>query len=134
MKIDLQTLAISVAFAFFIESIVLLFIYKINSYNKGILLWILGTLSVGLGFLSLYIRQFESLKSVSIIGSNLFQIGGFILFYHGIKKFINEKSITKILISIFTLFSISVFYFTFVDDNINVRTVNFSLVSSILFL
>lgn len=86
MKIDLQTLAISVAFAFFIESIVLLFIYKINSYNKGILLWILGTLSVGLGFLSLYIRQYESLKSVSIIGSNLFQIGGFILFYHGIKN------------------------------------------------
>jgi len=133
MNIDLLTLSISVGFAFFIESIVLLFIYKINNYNKGILLWILGTLSVSLGFFSIYIRQFESVRLISIIGANLFQIGGIILLYLGIKKFIDEKPITKILISIFILFSLSVFYFTFFDNNINARTVIFSFVSSVLF-
>ena len=133
MKIDLLTLTISVSFAFFIESIVLFFIYKINSYNKGILFWILGTLSISLGFFSIYMRQYEFIRSISIVGSNLFQIGGIILLYLGIKRFIGEKPITKILTSIFILFSLSVFYFTFIDENVNTRTVIFSFVSSVLF-
>jgi PAS domain S-box-containing protein len=130
---DILTLTFVLAIVFFIQSIALIFLYKSIRNYKGINYWVLGSLSVSLGFLSIYLRQYKSLEIATIFGTNIFHISGVIFMYIGSLRFIEKKEKPLQLLIYSLVYIALIFYFTIIDDNVNVRVFSSSLAYSILF-
>jgi PAS domain S-box-containing protein len=129
---DILILAFILAIVFFIQSIALFFLYKTIKDFKGINYWVLGSLSVSIGFLSIYLRQYKSLEIATIFGTNIFQISGVIFMYIGSLRFIEKKEKPLQLIIYSLVYIALIFYFTIIDDNVNVRIISSSIAYSII--
>ena len=76
---------------------------------------------LGYGFIAL--RGLISIKLITIIFANFLIILGPTFIYIGIMRFLNQKENRSIVVSIFAVFLLSFFYYTYFDDNITLRTV-----------
>ena len=123
MKLDIATLSFILCTTSIIQVIGLYFQAKLNKNFDGTRYWVLGNVFNSLGLLLFFIRPYISNNFISIILANALVILAQILIYIGITLFLNNKVKYKIIISIFSISMIAIFYFIYIDNNINLRTI-----------
>jgi PAS domain S-box-containing protein len=134
MDLDLRTLIVAVAIIDILQAIVVYFQYRLNRSFRGIGWWLLGSVTVAMGFFSILLREIAPIAQVSIVLSNTLFILGIIFFYVGIKRFFDEKEDRRIIISSFAIYVIIILYFTYGNDDIEARTVIQGVAISIISL
>lgn len=123
MNIDIRTLAIVLSISSLLQVIALFFQYKLNKAYLGIGWWLLGFTSLAMGYGFLFLRDLILIKLITIVFANSLILSGFIFLYIGVMRFLDKKENRGIVISIFVLFLLSYFYYTYFDDDITLRTV-----------
>ena len=123
MNIDIRTLAIVLSISSLLQVVALFFQYKLNKAYLGIGWWLLGFTSLAMGYGFLFLRDLISIKLITIVFANSLILSGFIFLYIGVMRFLDKKENRGIVISIFALFILSFFYYTYFDDDITLRTV-----------
>jgi len=123
MSIDIRTLAIVLSIANVIQIIAIFLQYRVNKALLGTGWWLLGFTSIAMGYVLLFLRDLVSIQLITIIFANALILLGPIFIYIGIMRFLNKKENRSIVISIFAVFILSFFYYTYIDDDITLRTV-----------
>ena len=122
MKLDIQTLAFILSLTFVTQIIALSVQYRMNKTYRGIGWWLLGSSLMALGFIFMPLLTVKSLEMLARIANPLLVLGQIYL-YIGIIRFLDKKENKRILISIFAVFSLSYYYYMYVNNDISARTV-----------
>jgi diguanylate cyclase (GGDEF)-like protein/PAS domain S-box-containing protein len=125
---DIRTLSILLGITNALQVIALFIQYRANKTYRGIGWWALGFASWALGLILLLLRDVISIKLITIISGNALTVSGTIFLYIGIMRFLDKKENLWIVISIFAVFIPPFFYYTYVNNDIAVRTVVVSVV------
>jgi len=120
---DIRTLSILIGIINFMQVIALFLQYRANKTYRGIGWWALGFTAIAIGFVLLILRDFVTIKLITIIFGNALPLAAEIFFYVGFMQFLDKKANLGIFISIFAVFILLFFYYTYVNDNITLRTV-----------
>jgi len=126
MALDIKTLTFAIGIIYIIQAIALHLLSLVITNYKGVNLWALGTMLLALGFFSMAFRTYLPFEKILILLGNAFHVLGFIFFVRGTKRFlgISDKQLNLYLYLFVFLLVIS--YFTFIDNNLNARTVFYS--------
>ncbi len=126
MALDIKTLTFAIGIIYIIQAIALHLLSLVITNYKGVNLWALGTMLLALGFFSMAFRAYLPFEKILILLGNAFHVLGFIFFVRGTKRFlgISDKQLNLYLYLFVFLLVIS--YFTFIDNNLNARTVFYS--------
>ena len=122
MNIDLHTLFIVLVVTSFFQAVAILIQYLENRTYRGIGWWVLGFTALALGYILLLLRDYISVDLVSIVLANATIVASAIFIYIGIMQFLDKKVHPGFIISIFCVFVLSFSYFTFVRDDITIRS------------
>jgi diguanylate cyclase (GGDEF)-like protein/PAS domain S-box-containing protein len=123
MKLDIATLSFILFISSIIQIVGLCFQTKLNKSFNGTKYWVFGNVLNVIGVLLFFIRPFIPNKFISIVLANALVILAQILIYIGITLFLDKKVKYKGVISIFLISMSTIFYFTYINDNINCRTI-----------
>ena len=123
MALDIRTLSIVVAVANILQTLAIGFLYIKNKKYPGILWWALGSAITAIGFLLYLVRDFSQSALISIILPNALTVAGILFIYIGIMHFLEREENQGLVFSVFAVFIALYFYFTYVTDDINARTV-----------
>ena len=127
MDIDIRTLSLVVVIANIFQAFAITFLYAINKKYRGINWWVLGSASIALGFVFLLMRDSVDIPLVTIILGNALIVAGSIFTYTGIMRFLEKKEDLRIVLPVFAIFTGLYLYFTYVSDEITVRTAILSI-------
>ncbi len=122
MKPDLPTLVFILGLTCLTEVIAISSQYVVNKIYRGIGWWLLGSMSMALGFILLPLDSMPGLGNVSVIGIPLLVLGH-LCFLIGIIRFLGKKEKTWMLISSYMLAIGLYYYFMFGHDSISARTI-----------
>lgn len=132
MSIDIRTLCIVLAITNFLQATAIYMQYLTNKTYKGIKWWLLGFASIAIGFILLLLRDFIPNVLITIILANTFTILGLIFIYIGSMIFFDKKENRQILYPLFIAFLLSYFYFTYINEDIIIRTFIVSVTIAII--
>lgn len=96
--------------------------YIENKTYRGIGWWLLGSIAMALGFISLSLGPMKSIGFIAVIGNPMLILGRIFIFI-GIMRFINKKENAWIVFSVFLIISSVYYYFLLFNDNITARTI-----------
>ena len=134
MHIDLPTLSLVIIVVSLVQIAVLLLQFYSNRTIKGIGWWLSWSIFIAAGFTFLYLRSFPGVYSYSILFQNASIMIGLIFLYVGITRFLGYTENKLAVYSLYGLYVFAIFFFTFINDNINARTILISVsVSAIAF-
>jgi len=134
VHIDLPTLSLVIIVVNLVQIAVLLLQFYSNRTIKGIGWWLSWSIFIAVGFTFLYLRSFPGVFSYSILFQNAAIMIGLVFLYVGVIRFLGYKENKLAVYSLYGLYVFTIFFFTFVNDNINARTVFISVsVSAIAF-
>lgn len=128
MRLDIATLSFILFITSVIQVIGIYFQAKLNKSFKGTKYWVVGNIFNAIGVLLFFIRPFLSNDFISIMLPNLIVVLAQILIYIGIALFLNKDVKVRIIMTIIFVLSVGFFYFTYINYDINMRT----LISSIV--
>ena len=95
MELDVRTLLFSLAVSYISQSIIFyLLSLSIKRYD-GVRTWTLGGICFSLGFIAILLRSNSNVQGLLVMLSNIFLIGGLILFYVGSQRFLKLKKEEK---------------------------------------
>jgi PAS domain S-box-containing protein len=120
---DIRTLAMILGITSIVQVIVFALLASIDKTYRGIGWWLLWSVSAAAGFVFILLRAIPAIHKASIIAQNALLILGVIFLNIGIIRFLEKKERRGILAAIFITFFSFLLYFTYVKDNIAVRTV-----------
>jgi len=123
VNIDIRTLFIVLIITNFLQASVIFIQYLINKTYQGICWWVLGHTSLAIGFTLMLLRDFTSIELITIILANSLLMLGFISIYIGSMRFLDKKENRGIIIPVFAVFILSYFYFTYVNNDITIRSI-----------
>ena len=123
MNIDIRTLAVVLGITHVIQIVIFYYQYLINKNFRGPGWWLMWSAAEVIGFTFIILREIPSIHRVAIIGQNSMIILGVIFLYIGIMRFLDKKENRVIIISIFALFLLSLLYFIYVNDDIQMRSI-----------
>lgn len=123
MSIDIYTFALILGIINIIQLIIFTIEYQIHRNYDGLGWWVLWCLSSVMGFIFMLARQLQSIEKISILFQNFFLILAVCFLYIGILRFLGKVERRKLLITILLTFTLSLSYFIFIQDNINIRTI-----------
>lgn len=134
MALDIRTLTFAIGITFIIQAIALYLLSIVITKYKGVNTWALGSLMLAVGFIWMAFRNYEPIEKISIFLGNIFHILGFIIFIIGTKQFLDIKRKAIRTYPYLIVFVVVMYYLTFVENNINLRSVFYSLsVAPLLF-
>jgi len=137
MELDIKTLSFTLLLTFFIQVVAFLLVVITTKKYRGTRLWVLGATSIAIGFGAIFLRslhQNNDVEHLLIMASNIFQIGGMIIFYAGSCYFFGIRRINKILITGFILYTLVIGYYTYLDDQLKIRILIFSTAMVLILL
>lgn len=112
--------------------VVALFVqYKFNKSYIGTGYWLIGSGLMAVGYIFMPLVMVESVEKVARIAHPI-QILGHLFIYVGIKTFFNKKLNKWIPILIYSLFNLVYYYYMFVDNNLNGRSITISITVAII--
>ena len=91
MNIDINSLALVLSVANFMQVIALFAQWRHDKTYSGPGWWLLGIGTISLGFVALFLRSIPQLKLISIISNNVFFVCGQTLLYIGILRFFDRR-------------------------------------------
>lgn len=121
IKLDLLTLVVILSLVMGAQIISLFIQYRTNKTYKEIKYWLLGSGLIALGLVFLGSVNQEYLQFLAYIGNPLIILGHIIL-YVGIRIYLNLKLYKWFSILAFMVFTLSYYYFMFINDNTSIRT------------
>lgn len=122
MKLDLPTLAFMLSLTGITQVIAFYIQYRVNSTYRGIGWWLLGSMAMSLGFITLSFAEVPAIAFVSVVGIPLLILGRAGLFI-GTSQFFNQKVNRAILSVTCISFIGAYYYFLFFHESITCRTV-----------
>lgn len=131
MNIDLRTTALLAGVTSILQVMAISLLYSFSKTRRGVGWWLLGFISITIGYMFLLSRDMITNKSVIVIENGLL-ILGYIFLYIGVRRFLGQKGQMKGAFSIFVIFVLSLSYYLFVIDNLTIRTVIFSLAALLI--
>lgn len=120
---DIRTIVFIIGLTNIIQLVIIYHQYKTNKAYKGLGWWVLWILFETIGFSVLYVRSFTEFTPLLIVIQNSLIVLGTLFTYLGLMSFLEKKIQWKVIISIATVFLLLIFYFSFIDDNVKVRTI-----------
>jgi len=123
MNIDLRTLILVLGIANFLQVIAIFLQYRINRTYPGIGWWLLAFLSLAVGFIFTLLRDGLPIKLITIIAGSTLTFSGPVFMYIGVMRFLGKKENRKMVIWLYVIFLLLYFYYTYVIDDINARSV-----------
>lgn len=132
MNIDIYTFAVALGIIYIIQATIFVIQYYYHKNYQGPGWWVLWNLTAILGFAFMLSRQIQSFERVAILGQNSTLIVSTIFLYFGIMRFLGQKGRMRLLISVFIVFVAYLSYYTFLDDNIHLRSIAIWLISSFI--
>jgi PAS domain S-box-containing protein len=120
---DIRTLAMILGITSFVQVVVFSFQASINRTYRGIGWWLAWSISAAAGFVFILLRAIPAIHKISIIAQNSLLVLGVIFLYIGIMRFFDKKEPRGILLAIAIAFVSVMLYFTYVKDDITVRTI-----------
>jgi PAS domain S-box-containing protein len=128
MNIDLRTLILVLGITNILQVIAISFQYQLNKSYRGVGWWLLAFLAIAVGFIFSLLREVISFDLITIITSSALTISGPIFIYIGVMRFLGRKERRWLVIGAYITFLLPYLYFTYVHNDINIR----SLVSSLI--
>jgi diguanylate cyclase (GGDEF)-like protein/PAS domain S-box-containing protein len=128
MNIDIRTVILIMGITNLIQVIALLLQYLINKSYRGGIWWLIGFASIAIGVVLTLLRDVINVKLITIIAANTFQILGPIFIYIGIMRFLRKEENRGFIFLVFVIWIPFYLYFTFVNDQINERSIISSVV------
>lgn len=122
MKFDLPTLVFLLSLVGVTQVVALFIQYRVNSTYRGIGWWLLGSMAMSLGFVTLSFVAIDAIAIVSVISIPMLILGRICLFV-GTSRYLGEKLHKGFLVGTFALLCFLYYYFLFVQDNISWRTI-----------
>jgi diguanylate cyclase (GGDEF)-like protein/PAS domain S-box-containing protein len=123
MNIDIRTLVIVLSIASLLQVLALFVQFRINKAYRGVGWWVLGYASLTVGYGLLFLRGLVTVKLITVILANGLVILGPIFLYIGVLRFLGHREDQRVVISILAFYLLSFLYYTYVDDDITLRTV-----------
>lgn len=127
MNLDIHSLAITISITFLIMALVLLIQKRLIKNVPGSGWWVLGYVFWSFGFGLEALNQDSSFVMYVVLFNNIFLAAGVFSFYIGIQQFIGRKVHIGWLVSLVSLFLGCMAYFTFIQDNLNIRWILLSI-------
>jgi len=122
MNLDLRTLAFILSLTCLTQVIALAMQYSENKTHRGNGWWLLGSIAMALGFISLSLGSIQAIGTIGLVGNPLLILGRVCMLV-GTLRFLGRKENTWALaLSFFALVS-TYYYFLLLRDNISARTV-----------
>lgn len=122
MKLDTITLAFILSLILGTQIIALFAQYRANRSYRGIGCWILGSSLMALGFMFMPMLTVKSLEILARIANPLVVLGHTLL-YIGTIKFLNKKLNRWIPIWVFLSYSVSYYYYMYINNDVTARTI-----------
>lgn len=121
MHIDIRTLALVLGITHIIQVLVFTHQYATNKTIRGVGWWLMWSAAEAAGFACMLLRGIPSIDAMAVFAQNALIVLGVFFLYIGIMRFLDRKENRRIVVSIFTVFLLSFFYFVWVDNDIQVR-------------
>jgi diguanylate cyclase (GGDEF)-like protein len=123
MNIDIRTLFLVLGIVDVLQVIVFFLLYLVNRADKGIGWWVLGSAMSAAGFGLVLLQQVVSIEPAFIICAGTLLVLGQIFLYIGVMRFLGKKENRGVAGAVFAVFILTIFYYSYVDNNISARTV-----------
>jgi diguanylate cyclase (GGDEF)-like protein len=123
MNIDIRTLFLVLGIVDVIQVIVFFLLYLVNRAFKGIGWWVLGSALSAAGLGLILLQDIVSIERVSNFSAGALLVLGQVFFYVGVMRFLDKQENRIIAVLVFAIFILSFFYYSYVNNDITVRTV-----------
>lgn len=127
MNFDLRTLALVLGITHLMQVVVFYHQYKANKEIEGPGWWLLWSVTEMLGFILILLREIPALTFLIMVIQNFVLLLGPFFIYIGVVKFLEKKVNYQLLLYMLLSFLSIHLYFVFINDNIEIRSVNVSL-------
>ncbi len=134
MNVDIRTLSFALGSLDAIQVIVFFLLYLVNRAYRGIGWWALSSALSAAGLGLVLLPDVISVEQISGICANALLVLAQIFLYIGVMRFLDKQENRWIAISIFAVFSLSFFYYSYVNNDITARTVIVSAATAIVSL
>lgn len=122
MNIDIRTLVIVLGIANVLQITAIFLQYRLNKAYQGIGWWVLGFTSMAVAYLFLFLRDLIPIRLITIIAANALILLGPVFTYIGVMRFLDRSENRKIIVTILAVFTAAFLYYTYLEDNITLRT------------
>jgi diguanylate cyclase (GGDEF)-like protein len=133
MTLDLRTASFFISIVSLLAAGTMLLFARLARSYHGINYWAIGNSFAALGLILIMYRDFIP-AFLSIVLGNLLIIVALGLALYGVALFVDRPIRLRLILSLFIVFFLLISYFTYVNDNINVRIVIYGVASSLLTL
>jgi diguanylate cyclase (GGDEF)-like protein len=123
MNVDTRTLFLVLGIADVLQVIVFFLLYLVNRAYKGIGWWVLGSALSAAGLGLMLLQDVVSVERISSFSSGALLVLGQVFLYIGVMRFLDKKENRVIAISVFAVFSVFLFYYSYINNDIAARTV-----------
>ncbi len=124
---DLQTLIIVVILANALQASALFGLYRVGRIASGPGWWVLGSISITLGFVMHALRQVPAIEHSAIVGNNLMFFAGLALLYVGVMRFFGKRERRSRLLLFGLFFTLLIVQFTYINNDLDTRRMVISL-------
>jgi PAS domain S-box-containing protein len=121
-RMDVRTLIAVLGLTHVIQIGVFLLQYRQKRSYPGVGWWLAWSTTAAGGFVFLLLRQNPAFLAPAILFQNTAIVASVIFVYVGVQRFFGRPVRTGVLAAVFAVFTATLAYFTFVDDNIEART------------
>ncbi|MEI6285339.1 MAG: diguanylate cyclase [Bacillota bacterium] len=121
LDIDVKTLAFVLSISLVLQVVALYAQYRMNKMRKGLVCWLLGSGMLALGFLTLLLRDVETIEHLASFVANTLILLGQICLYLGVLRFLGRKE-NRWIIGLVLVVFVSIFYdYAFIHHNSTAR-------------
>ena len=123
MNVDIGTLFLVLGIVDVLQVIVFFLLYLVNKADRGIGWWVLGSALSATGLGLVLLQDVHSFEQISVTSAGTLLVLGQIFLYIGVMRFLDRKENRWIVSSIFALFILLFFYYSYVISDVSARTV-----------
>jgi len=132
MGLDLPTSAILLSIVNAVQLITLSVQYRVNRSHNGLGCWVAGVAAMTAAFVFNYLRDIPSIGALAIVANNALFVVSLALLYIGVLRFFDQRERRWWLIVLCSAATLITAYYTYIDDNLAMRRVNFSAAMALL--
>lgn len=134
MNVDIRTLVLVLGVVDVIQVIVFFCLYLVNRACRGIGWWVLGSALSAAGLGLVLLPDALSTERISVVSAGTLLVLGQIFLYVGVMRFLDKRESRGLAVSVFTVFILSMLYFSYVSDDVAARAVVVSAATAVISL
>ncbi|ACK71495.1 diguanylate cyclase [Gloeothece citriformis PCC 7424] len=133
MALDSRTAIALISIVFALQSVPLILVYLLANQYKGINYWLIGNVLIAVGYFLVSLRG-VIIDFFSITIANIISILGLSLLGLGVSRFTQQVYPRYFILALNAIWLVIHLHFTYINDNIIIRIINYSGIGSIIFI